>query len=342
MNIEKNELVSVIIPVYNVEQYLENCVRTVINQTYSELEIILIDDGSTDKSSSLCDKLANEDDRITVVHKQNEGLGAARNDGIKISAGAYLVFIDSDDYISIDYVSELLKILKLTKSDLIISGYHKGEKLVLPDKNKKEVFWTCSANEALKDWHGKYIDVETTAWAKMYCRKLFVSEEGKLVNKYEEGRYYEDVPTTHKLIAASEKVTYTNKALYYYRINNASITKSNLSKKKIEDYEYAQKSRLKYFEKIDSVPYRRLFIFCCKGEMLNYCRAKYELKKENNNDEDYETSINWIREKFVESYKEVIKYCSTPEKVMFSCFNYFPILVLKFAYPIFRWLEKWR
>ena len=107
-----NDLISIIIPIYNVEKYMEKCLNSVVNQTYNNIEIILIDDGSKDKSREICDNYAKKDNRIKVVHKENNGVSSARNTGIDMSKGKYITFIDSDDYIDTDYIETLYKISK--------------------------------------------------------------------------------------------------------------------------------------------------------------------------------------------------------------------------------------
>ena len=116
-------LISIVVPVYNVSQYLERCIQSVIYQTYENLDIILIDDGSTDNSGLICDKYAKIDKRIRVLHQQNSGLSAARNAGIEIAKGKYITFIDSDDYVDSDYVSFLYDLIKRTGCSLEICSH---------------------------------------------------------------------------------------------------------------------------------------------------------------------------------------------------------------------------
>ena len=117
-----NELISVIIPVYNVEQYVESCLNSVIDQSYTNLEIILVDDGSTDRSGEICGQYALKDSRIKVIHEENAGLGEARNRGLRIASGDYICFVDSDDWIEEDYCKELAQAAERTNSDIAICG----------------------------------------------------------------------------------------------------------------------------------------------------------------------------------------------------------------------------
>ena len=113
--------VSIIIPVYNVEKYLEKCIKSVLNQTYQNLEIILVDDGSKDKSAIICDEYMVKDNRITVIHKQNGGLSSARNAGIEVATGEAVFFLDSDDYISKECIEKLVKLMKKNSADISIN-----------------------------------------------------------------------------------------------------------------------------------------------------------------------------------------------------------------------------
>ena len=128
--------VSVIIPVYNVEKYLQRCVTSVTEQSYSNLEIILVDDGSVDKSGAICDDFAKKDKRIRVIHKENEGLGLTRNVGIKVATGNYICFIDSDDYIAREYIETIYSDLKKSSADVCYCGHTKGYKWKIRDKKE--------------------------------------------------------------------------------------------------------------------------------------------------------------------------------------------------------------
>ena len=163
----EEELISVILPIYNVEKYLEKCLKSVINQTYKNLEIILVDDGSKDNSPQICDEYAVKDKRIVVIHKSNGGLSDARNAGIEIAKGKYITLIDSDDYVEKDYVQFLYQLIKENNAEMSICSHtvlytngtriekETGEHLVLDPKTTLE-----------KILYDEGIDL--SAWAKMY------------------------------------------------------------------------------------------------------------------------------------------------------------------------------
>lgn len=221
-----SDLISVIIPVYNVEKYLDKCVLSVINQTYTNLEIILIDDGSSDSSGKLCDKWSKSDKRIKVYHKKNGGLSDARNYGIKKSNGEYLVFIDSDDFVDIKYVEYLKNLIIKYSTDMSIASYK------ILSKKTRDIglgYKECllSQNETLR----RLINEEgftVSTCAKMYKRNLFKNIH------FPVGKLYEDNATVHKLIMKCDKVAYGNKSYYFYCLRNNSITRSEFNMKKID------------------------------------------------------------------------------------------------------------
>ena len=138
----ENGLVSIILPIYNVEKYIDRCINSVVNQTYKELEIILVDDGSPDNCPKICDEWAKRDNRIKVVHKKNAGLGMARNTGIENAHGEYICFFDSDDYIALDTIKKVMQTASQTEADLILFGHYEvdknhHEKAFVPNMGKK-------------------------------------------------------------------------------------------------------------------------------------------------------------------------------------------------------------
>ena len=162
-------MISIIVPVYNVDKYIERCIQSIINQTYKNLEIILIDDGSTDKSGAICDKYSKIDNRINVIHKKNGGLSEARNVGLDIARGDYIGFVDSDDYIHPQMYELLYKNLIGTSADIsIIKHIRKEEELGLGDINSKKVYSNLEAIEnILKKDSGIFI---------ASCNKLYKKE----------------------------------------------------------------------------------------------------------------------------------------------------------------------
>ena len=216
MSIEQT-LVSVIVPVYKVEQYLQRCVSSIRRQTHQSLEIILVDDGSPDKCGKICDVLAMEDDRIVVIHQENAGLSAARNVGIHASHGQCLMFVDSDDWIEPDMVHAALKDLETTGADIVVFGFNRvGEDGSLLSVVNAHMPKLLTREEAIVDLFtgpiGHY------ACNKVYKKPVFDGVE------YPLGRYWEDIGTTYRLFHNAEKVYITNRILYNYLSRSASIT----------------------------------------------------------------------------------------------------------------------
>lgn len=229
MKSSMNPLVSVVIPVYNVESYLHECVTSVVEQTYTNIEIILVDDGSTDSSGTLCDEFALSDSRICVFHKKNGGLSDARNYGIRRSHGSLISFIDSDDYVSPDYIMHLYQALVRGKTDIATTSiciFREGKP---PKEHKRDTaeFHVYDACEALEDM--LYMrHLEPNAFPKIYKKELFDTIQ------YPVGKLYEDIATTTKLIDKAGKIAYLGENDYYYRIRPNSIQTASFNPKKLD------------------------------------------------------------------------------------------------------------
>lgn len=213
-------LVSVIVPVYNVEEYLHRCIDSLINQSYLNLEIILVDDGSTDRSSSICDEYAAKDNRIRVVHKENGGQSSARNVAMDIMCGKYVVFVDSDDYISCNMIEKFIDSSLRHNVDVVVADY-----TIIGNFPKK-------TKEVNKDYCATGIDIakaiirdeypKNFAWGKLYKSYLFDDV------RFPEGRIYEDTATIYKVVAKSSLVYCLSDSLYFYEMGRPNNTTSEL------------------------------------------------------------------------------------------------------------------
>ncbi|MBQ2121688.1 MAG: glycosyltransferase [Bacteroidaceae bacterium] len=239
------KLISIIIPVYNVEQYLDDCIRSVQTQTYQNIEIILVDDGSTDHSGSMCDAYAKQDDRIRVIHQQNQGQAEARNTGFAASEGAYIAFVDSDDMISPIYIQTLYDIINHHHADIAACEYTQNEEEMdaqgVPDHDKA---YKIDAPTMLRQWHGKRKRVETVAWNKIYKREILESMSPEIFPK---GKTHEDVYTSHLFVEKASDIAITDRKLYYYRKRDNSISHKRTKESIQQDLE-AQQARLAYFK----------------------------------------------------------------------------------------------
>lgn len=219
-----NPLVSIIIPIYNVEQYLNQCIQSVIKQTYTNLEILLIDDGSSDKSGEIADTWAKRDKRIKVIHQKNGGLSAARNAGLDDCHGEWIAFIDSDDYVSFNYIKEMLISAYANDTKLVNCGYVEvdstSNRLITP--NVKLISGVYSSNQYWKKYYqSKLPFFLITAWDKLYHKSIFEKI------RYKNGILNEDEEVIYSIIKKARQISIIKDKLYYYRINrNDSIMKS--------------------------------------------------------------------------------------------------------------------
>lgn len=227
------EKISIIVPVYNVEDYLMKCLDSILGQTYKNLEIILIDDGSKDNSGNICDEYALKSEKIKVIHKENEGLSVTRNLGIKVATGDYIAFIDSDDYITEDYCEMLYNILKETKADVASAAY----KVVRTDGS---VIIDSSIDSGL--YQNEIVEYEGTEIIKEFLRqktfKNFVWNKlfkKSVICNFQEKVNYEDIVFSFNVLSTIKKITYINKNCYFYLKRSTSIT-ATITEKNLLDF----------------------------------------------------------------------------------------------------------
>lgn len=221
-------MISIIIPIYNVEKYLERCMISITNQTYKNLEILLIDDGSTDLSYDICDFWKKKDHRIVVIHKNNGGLSDARNVGINNAHGEYISFIDSDDYVSVDMYQILLDTMERNNADIVICGKKEisDNKCISHSKplKKSEIIYD-NANAIGELLSGYYID--ESAYGKLYKKEIFTE-------RFPVGEINEDIVTIPKVFDNAKRIVLIDKQLYHYcRRENSITTNRNYAKKLI-------------------------------------------------------------------------------------------------------------
>lgn len=233
MNKPKKELVlvSVIVPVYNVGKYVGKCLRSLLQQSYGRVEIIVVDDGSTDESGKICDDLAQNEPRMRVFHKKNGGLSSARNFGIAKARGEWLAFVDSDDYVRKNFISELYNAVLIEQAEVAVVGFD-------DIKPKKEAM---SGKDAVVKLLVGQENIDIVTWNKIYKKSLF---EGV---KFPEGEKHEDSLTTYKILAKAEKVAYVPESLYVYRKREGSIMNEADEAERLETRERAAKEAIEYF-----------------------------------------------------------------------------------------------
>lgn len=263
----KEPLISIVIPMYNVAKYLPRCLASVTGQTYKNIEIILVDDGSTDGSGSIADDFAKKDKRAQVIHQKNRGLSAARNAGLKKATGEYIAFIDSDDYVEPEYVEKLYLLASKYDADVATCQFEpfSEEKLKL----KKTPVWPQSVMTGRES----VVDMLANArpayiWISLFKRSLFIDHG----ITFPEGRTYEDVATRFQLQYFASKVAFTNEKLYHYLMRRDSITGVRFSKTRFDDLLFAVESIRSFNEKhqVADAGVVDLFDFKIAFLILNY------------------------------------------------------------------------
>ena len=266
--------VSIIIPVYNVEKYLDKCLDSVVNQTYTNLEIILVDDGSPDNCPAMCDAWMSRDSRINVIHQLNGGLSRARNAGLKIAAGEFIGFVDSDDWIEPEMFELLMTAIMETDADIAVCRYQqesvdsKGIKKVVVSSEKK----LYSNEEALRliIMGGSFIG--TVVWNKLYRKSILANI------RFPEGKIHEDNLWTPQIVGNSKLIVCIENSLYHYVIRKGSLSHDvRLKLKRIHDEHEMIEQRLEYvcehYPALEKYAILKLLNFCCREYLdiaLNY------------------------------------------------------------------------
>ena len=218
-------MISVIIPVYNVEKYIERCVKSVLNQTYQDFEILLINDGSTDNSGKICEELAFKHEQIRLIEQKNQGVSAARNIGIEKAKGEFLTFIDSDDFIDKNYLKILFDSLIKNNADISCCEYQRIGDVEIKKIKYRNKFYIFDKVDIIKLYLGKEL---TGPWGKLYRKKVF----SKIY--FPIGKRHEDIATIFKVILNAKKLVYTNDELYFYYKNVSSFTKQKFNKRNFD------------------------------------------------------------------------------------------------------------
>lgn len=224
-----NDLISVIVPVYNVEKYLEKCLTSIIEQTYSNIEIIIINDGATDESGKICADYEKKDGRISVINKTNEGLSAARNDGLGLAKGKYICFVDSDDYLDVDAIADWHEMIRKENADIAIGAWKRFKETEHIEREQQKIEQhVIKGKDAvvlnLKD------EIYSYAWGKLYKKELFDNI------RFPVGRTYEDAAVLYRVLDRSRRVVITNKISYYYLNRDTSIMHTIGSKGLVDQF----------------------------------------------------------------------------------------------------------
>lgn len=302
-----NELISIIVPCYNVEKYAERCIDSLINQTYSNIEIILVNDGSTDNTLNILKKMKNKDDRIVLIDQANAGLSGARNTGLINSNGNIVSFVDSDDFVDKFFIEKLYINMTINSADISACDYiyiDENNNIWNNVKKKKEKIY--SNIEALKDmFTGKQL-IEVMTWNKLYKKSLFIDNN----IEFPVGKLHEDNFTTYKLFYHSNKISLITDKLYYYLQRSNSIMGKKFNEKRLDILisidetrkfliDNNCKSMLKYYETYKILVELNL--------ITNMYRDNYREKKLNELIDDIKDNYKKIMFDFSISIKEKIK-----------------------------------
>lgn len=255
-------MLSVIVAVYNIDKYISKCIESILQQAYEDMEILLIDDGSTDNSGRICDEYAEKDARIKVVHQKNSGLSAARNTGLGIAKGRYLAFVDGDDWIEKEMYAEMIRYAELYGADLVacrnkriypeeIVDGSTGKVIVY--KSPFEMLTQCLKNE-------EEVLIQQAAWNKLYTREILQNE------RFPEGKWYEDVAFSARILSRVKVGVYVDKALYnYVCVREGSIMNYGITMRTFTDWIPAYREREEYLETLpDKTPLNLHRYFFCK------------------------------------------------------------------------------
>jgi glycosyltransferase involved in cell wall biosynthesis len=221
--------ISIIVPVYNVENYIKDCIDSILGQTFSNFEVILINDGSTDRSGSVCDFYAQKDKRVRVVHQDYSGVSSARNVGVNISQGDYIGFVDGDDHIAHDMYKNLLSLCKNSSSDIAVCKLGREIDGKLINQGEKGFIKEMDNTEGMRELFKGIL------YRFSLCNKLFKKNCFESI-KFPEGRIHEDLSTTYKLFAKSKKIVYTNYIGYIYVKRSNSILTKKFNEKRLEAF----------------------------------------------------------------------------------------------------------
>ena len=306
------EKISIIVPIYNVQDFLKRCIDSLIVQTYQNLEILLIDDGSTDGCGKICDEYAKKYKNIKAFHKVNGGLSDARNYGIQKATGSYIAFVDSDDFVNKDYCKILHKNLVENNADISICQFKKVKEESILEDNQEEIISVYEGVDKQKNilnYSNGMNMVTTVAWNKLYKKELWD------IIKYPKGKINEDEFVVHQLMHKSHKVVYTSLILYYYYQREDSIMNMKFNIARLDVIE-AFKNRMNFYKNIEK--YNNLvplaYVAYMKIIVLNY-----QYVKKNNLYEEMVKLLKLYRKEYDQRIKIKKSDC-----IKLKCFYYLP------------------
>ncbi|KQC11224.1 MAG: hypothetical protein APR62_10305 [Smithella sp. SDB] len=294
MSKQNNPLISVIIPVYNISKYLERCVNSIIKQSYKNLEIMLVDDGSTDNSGEICDIYKEKDKRIRVIHKINGGLSSARNAGLFVIKGEYVGFVDGDDFIDEYMYETLLKAMLDNDADVVQTGYHHADEhgRIADTRTFREAKYNNLADMFYAFFEEQNIHVGV--WSKLYKSKIFRNV------RFLEGHVFEDYAILPNILNECEKCIVINGAFYNYAHNPESISRNKVSLNVINSRFAVPMYVLESIENIDIKYIGYAYNYICISSIRGYNKIK---ETDKINRKTKEECVN----KLIDQYKNYFK-----------------------------------
>lgn len=309
--------ISIVVPVYNVEKYLQECINSILAQSFTNFELILVDDGSDDRSGEICDIYSQKDARVKVIHKSNGGLSSARNAGIHIAKGEYIGFVDSDDCIEKEMFTELYKAVRKYQSDIAVCSFaqidengRRGEQF--SDFDTEMILSRIQAQEKYFQGYAQSM-IYTVAWNKLYRRSLFENME------YPIRKVHEDEFVTFRLLYNAKNIVYIPYCGYLYRCRNESIM-DQFNEKRFHLFD-AYIVKLKYFEKISN---EMLWNSMLKKTIHMFEEYQYRQKKSGKT--ELEKTVEEYRKKIIKQYQGSKLKMSRSLKIETILFSKFPAL----------------
>lgn len=302
--------ISVVVPVYNVEQYLSKCIESILNQTYRNIEIILVDDGSTDQSGKICEEFKEKDERIKVIHKGNGGLSDARNAGIEVAEGQYYSFVDSDDYLECDALESMLEAVATTNSEIAICNIMR----FYDDGTTSEFYNPVNEKEMWED--NKRFD---SLKQPSVCNKLFESKIFENI-RFPYGKFYEDTYVYHELLYRANSVTLTGKTGYWYLARKDSILGRPTYTDRYFDFVEAVYQRAKFLVDRRVQPYGDEACLSLYAALAN---AEKNIEKSKENREKISKVRAYYREMYAYIMRQNNEY-NMKQKVRLIMLRYFP------------------
>lgn len=309
-----NDIISVVLPVYNVEKYLAKGIESVLNQTYKSIEIILVDDGSTDSSANICDEYRNKDSRIKVIHKKNGGLSDARNAGTEIATGKYITYIDSDDVVEPDYVEYLYSLILKYHCNMSLCThtvvFENGKKIIYGNGDDELL-----TSEQCLDRMLYHETIDTSAWGKMYLTKM-----AKEI-LYPVGKLFEDIGTTYLFFVQSEKIACGYQSKYFYIQRQNSIVSGKFNPKKFDLLEMTDKMAKDVY---------KIYPDLKQGLVRRKVYARFSTLNQMLDVKGYEKERKEIIQYLLNNRKTILKDKRAPKRDKYAMF------MLTLGYPVYR------